>query len=230
MSALFIYDALYQQYGAQHWWPADTAFEVMAGAILTQNTAWTNVEQALGQINKHHALDPHILLSTADHVLAEWLRPSGYFNIKCRRLKNYCDWYVSNGGYEALDTLNTQYLRQSLLQVNGVGHETADDILLYAFGRAVFVIDTYTRRIFSRLGLIDSSNNYETLRAWFEGDLEKDLCRRRNTKTVSNKIRASLYNEYHALIVVHAKDICKSKPLCPQCCLVNQCTYYKQIN
>ena len=145
---------MFDCYGPQYWWPADSAFEVMTGAILTQNTAWTNVEQAIGNLKKHKKLSARSILGLKHEQLADLIRPSGYFNIKARRLKNYCNWYQESGEFTELNTRDTQVLRNALLKVNGVGPETADDILLYAFERPVFVIDAYTRRLFSRLGLI----------------------------------------------------------------------------
>jgi endonuclease-3 related protein len=218
---------LLRQHGPQYWWPADTAFEVMVGAILTQNTAWTNVERAIDNLDRQGLLDPQRILAADPKALGDWLRPSGYFNIKARRLRNFCQWYVDNGGYAALNTLDTPTLRTRLLAVNGIGPETADDILLYAFDRPVFVIDAYTRRIFSRLGLVAADSGYEALRSWFEATL---------TRSLSRVVRASgrhdlqlqVYNELHALIVVHAKDICRPRPACAQCCLRRHCQYPRQ--
>ncbi len=140
--------------------------------------------------------------------LADWLRPSGYFNIKAKRLRNFCRWYVESGEYHRLMRKDTQTLRHDLLAVNGIGPETADDMLLYAFERPVFVIDAYTRRLFARLEFIDGDENYETLRKAFEQALGPDV---------------ALFNEYHALIVAHAKDICRVKPRCADCVLRKQC-------
>lgn len=188
-----IYDRLYSAYGPQYWWPAETPFEVMVGAVLTQNTAWTNVEKALENLSNAGALHLERLVTIPDAELAELIRPSGYFNIKTQRLKNLCRWLMSRGGLEQSGRQNTAQLRESLLSVNGIGPETADDILLYAFDRPVFVIDAYTRRLFSRLDFIHGNENYETLRELFERSLPEDV---------------ALYNEYHALIVRHAKEPC----------------------
>ena len=143
------------------------------------------------------------------NTLARLLRSSGYFNIKAKRLKNLCNWLLEQGGFQLLKQKETKELRSSLLTVNGVGCETADDILLYAFERPVFVIDAYTRRLFSRLGLISGDESYEKLRGSFEAALGND---------------ASLFNEYHALIVVHSKEICRVKPKCEQCVLRKHCS------
>ena len=203
-----VFNKLSRHYGPQHWWPAETPFEVMVGAILTQNTAWTNVEKAIINLKHNDSLSAEVIVATSPKKLAQWLKPSGYFNIKARRLRNYCDWYLAHGGYKKLKTWPTEQLRHGLLSVNGVGPETADDILLYAFDRPVFVVDAYTRRLFSRLGLVEGGESYEGLRSLFEKRLSSD---------------AGLFSEYHALIVSHGKDICKKKPLCDQCVLQNKC-------
>lgn len=206
-----VYDALYRAYGPQHWWPGDTPFEVMVGAVLTQNTAWSNVEKAIANLKAHDALDPARIAHTPIATLAAWLKPSGYFNIKARRLQNLCAWYLAAGGLAPLQQMETPALRKALLSVNGVGPETADDMLLYAFERPVFVIDAYTRRLFFRLQLIAGEESYEELRHYFEKGLGA---------TTGN---VPLFNEYHALIVVHAKNVCRTKPRCAACCLRRRC-------
>ena len=204
-----VYQLFLKQYGSQYWWPADTRFEIMVGAILTQNTAWENVERALDNLKKANALDPVSILKTPKPKLARWLKPSGYFNIKADRLKQFCRWYVEQNLYDGLKHRHSLKLRKMLLSVNGVGPETADDILLYAFNRKIFVIDAYTRRIFSRLGLIKKDSDYEVLRMFFETALQAESVK--------------LFNEYHALIVMHAKQVCKTRPICERCCLKKQC-------
>jgi len=225
MTLLKTYKHLFKHYGSQHWWPADSTFEIMVGAILTQNTAWSNVEQAINNLKQQQALDARRILRVSDTSLASWLRPSGYFNIKTLRLKNFCRWYLDHGGFESLAGLDSQSLRHSLLSVNGVGPETADDILLYAFERPVFVIDAYTRRIFSRLGLVTEDMGYEALRALFESSLQQALSRANKSGRVQSRTLTRIYNEYHALIVNHGKAICRPKPLCQDCCLAPQCPY-----
>lgn len=197
-----IFERLYEIYGAQGWWPADTRFEVMVGAILTQNTNWKNVEKAIQQLKQHNVLSPQYLLDIEPESLAELIYSAGYFNVKARRLKHYCRWYVDAGEFPSLHMLATTELRNQLLSVNGIGPETADDILLYAFDRPVFVIDAYTRRLFSRLSLIEGDEPYEILRHWFETSLPR---------------KRELFNEYHALIVRHAKEKCLKRPDCPHC-------------
>ena len=203
-----VYQCLHTRYGPQHWWPGDTPFEVMVGAVLTQNTAWTNVERAIANLVRARVLDPAQIAKMPVNRLAGLIRSAGYFNVKAKRLQNFCRWYSLHGGFKHLREFETAELRRDLLAVNGIGPETADDILLYAFQRAVFVIDAYTRRIFSRLKLIKGDEDYEALRRFFERGLRRD---------------ARLFNEYHALIVRHGKDVCKSRPLCRECCLVEQC-------
>lgn len=204
-----VYQKLHKAYGPQQWWPADSRFEIMVGAILTQNTAWLNVARAIANLKQASALSVEAILNSSHEQLAEWIKPSGYFNIKAKRLRNFCQWYAEQGGYDALKRLKTGMLRQRLLMVNGVGPETADDIILYAFSRKVFVIDAYTRRIFSRLGISKADIDYESLRELFE-------------KALGNE-SVKLFNEYHALIVMHGKDICKVKPRCGECCLLKGC-------
>lgn len=205
---LSVYDRLFRHYGPRSWWPAETAFEVMVGAILTQNTSWTNVERALGRLREIAPLQPQAIAELSAERLGEALRPVGYFNVKARRLQTFCRWLLAQGGEEHVGERDTLSLRQDLLAVHGIGPETADDILLYAFGRPVFVIDSYTRRIFGRLGLAEGEESYEELRALFEQALPKD---------------SALYNEYHALIVEHAKTTCRPRPLCPGCVLKDLC-------
>ena len=185
----------------------------MVGAVLTQNTAWSNVEKAIANLLADDLLDPGKIVAVRKDYLARRLKPSGYFNIKAGRLRNFCRWYIDSGEYAALEKVPTDALRQSLLSVHGVGPETADDILLYAFSRPVFVIDAYTRRLFSRLGIVAGDEPYEILRRLIENTLGAD---------------AGLFNEYHALIVQHAKDICRTRPLCGQCVL-NECCPAAQI-
>jgi len=203
-----IHDALLAAYGEQKWWPGETPFEVMVGAILTQNTAWTNVEKGIAALVAADALDAGAIGAMDPATLGGLLRPVGYFNVKARRLRNLCRWYLDSGGEAALAALPTNELRRDLLAINGVGPETADDILLYALQRPVFVIDAYTRRLFGRLGLVDPQAGYEVLRQGFESALGADT---------------ALYNEYHALIVIHAKACCRPKPRCGDCPVSDHC-------
>lgn len=203
-----VYRRLLDRYGAQHWWPADTPFEVMVGAVLTQNTAWSNVEKAIDNLKAMEAgFSLESLLAIPVERLAALIRPAGYFNVKAKRLSSLCRFLQRHG---ELDRLETDQLRALLLSVHGIGPETADDILLYAYHRPVFVIDAYTRRLFARLGMIEAESGYETLREGFEAALQND---------------AELFNEYHALIVVHAKNHCRVKPVCADCPVRDLCPY-----
>ena len=199
-----LYQRLFDAYGKQNWWPAESPFEVMVGAVLTQNTAWTNVEKAISRLKRAGKLDLTAMQRMTEWRLADLIRPSGYFNVKARRLKALCQWLTDHKGIESLQGQETNELRLSLLTVNGIGPETADDILLYAFNRPVFVIDTYTRRLLTKIGLINGKEGYETLRKLFESSLTAD---------------AALYNEYHALIVRHAKQKCSGDTSCVHCCI-----------
>ena len=200
-----IYRRLLEHYGPQHWWPADSPFEVMVGAVLTQNTAWVNVERAIENLRQANLLSAESIAAMKPPALAEHLRPAGYFNVKARRLQALCEYLVA---HPQLAEIDTPSLRERLLGVHGVGPETADDILLYAYQRPVFVIDAYTRRLFGRLGLMEGDATYETLRSSFETGLGRDV---------------ALFNEYHALIVMHAKHVCRKQPRCDVCCLNRRC-------
>ena len=201
-SLLAVFDSLFSAHGPQHWWPGETPFEIMVGAVLTQNTAWTNVEKALANLIARNKLSADSIIAARKDHLANWLRPSGYFNVKAQRLQNFCRWYVGAGSFDTLVTFDTDTLRDALLSVNGVGAETADDILLYAFDRPVFVIDAYTRRLFSRLGFISGDEAYDDIRLVLEDKLGPDV---------------ELYNEFHALIVRHARLVCRVRPCCDVC-------------
>ena len=206
-----LYRRLLAAYGPQGWWPArDGPFEVMVGAVLTQNTAWANVERAIEALRAADALEPRALARMPPARLARFLRPVGYFNVKAQRLRAFCRFYLEAGGLRALGRLDTAALREQLLGVHGVGPETADDILLYAFGRPVFVIDAYTRRLLARQGLARGDEPYETLRAAFERALPPDT---------------DVYGEYHALIVAHAKAHCRVRPVCEGCPVRRPCAH-----
>ncbi|HEY5720277.1 MAG TPA: endonuclease, partial [Gammaproteobacteria bacterium] len=170
-----VYRRLLERYGPQHWWPAESPFEVMVGAVLTQNTAWSNVERAIANLRAADALSAERILALGPAELAARLRPSGYFNVKAARLRHFCSWYLEQGGRARLARWGTGRLRDALLGVHGIGAETADDILLYAFARPVFVIDAYTRRLCARLGLARGDEPYEVLRAAFEQALGPDV-------------------------------------------------------
>jgi endonuclease-3 related protein len=199
-----IYDTLFEQYGPQHWWPGDTPFEIAVGAILTQNTNWTNVEKAINNIKRADALNAETLYSMAAEQLEELVRPAGYYRVKTKRFKNFLAWLIENGeGHlENLTHRSTSDLRESLLSVNGIGPETADSILLYALNRPTFVVDTYTARLATRHGLIIPPFDYHDLHDLFQSNLPQDI---------------ALFNEFHALIVRIGKNFCKPKPRCNAC-------------
>jgi endonuclease-3 related protein len=201
---LAIYHTLLSFFGEQGWWPADTPFEVVVGAILTQNTAWRNVEQAIENLKGEGVLTPRSLQGVDESRLAELIRPAGYYNLKARRLKSLMEFLA--GGYggnltrmfcEPLATL-----REKLLAVNGIGPETADSILLYAGEKPIFVIDAYTKRILSRHGMIADGASYGDIQELFMRNLPQDV---------------SLYKEYHALLVRLAKTFCKTTSHCAGC-------------
>lgn len=203
-----IFEKLYKAYGPQHWWPAETPFEMMTGAILTQNTAWSNVEKAI--LNFGGRLSPEFVLGIDTEELAQIIRPSGFFNQKAQRLKHLAEWFkIYDFDIDRIKSLDPESIRQELLSISGVGPETADSIMLYAFDFPYFVVDAYTRRIFSRLGF-ELPDGYEEIRSLFENSLERD---------------ADLFGEYHALIVRLAKEHCKKVPDCSGCPLSDICRY-----
>jgi endonuclease-3 related protein len=191
--------------GPMHWWPAKTPFEVIVGAILTQNTSWANVEKAIANLRSAQMLTPRAIAAARFSRLAMLVRPSGYFRQKAKKLKAFVRFLQREYGgalKEMFDT-PTGILREKLLAVHGIGPETADSILLYAGNHPVFVIDAYTHRIFGRHGITDGKPQYEIVRALFEAALPLD---------------AHLFNEFHALIVNTGKNWCRKKaPLCAQC-------------
>jgi len=205
-----VYRRLYDAYGPQHWWPGDSALEVIIGAILTQSAAWSNVEKALTNLKAASVLSPEGLRDIPQAELAMLLRPSGYFNAKAIKLKAFIAhlWERHQGDLKKLLVRDTISLREELLSVHGIGEETADDIVLYAADKPSFAIDAYTRRIVERLSLANGASTYQEYQRLFHDALPSN---------------PSLYNEYHALLVRHGKDVCKKKPLCAGCCLLNVC-------
>ena len=204
-------------YGPQHWWPAEEPFEVMVGAILTQSAAWGNVEKAIANLKAAGALSPGGIRQLPLAGLAEIIRPSGYFNAKAHKLKSLAQWLAENCGDDLgqLFATDTGSLRQQLLSVHGIGPETADSIILYAAGKPVFVIDAYTRRIMGRIGLLPAGSGYGSYQALFMDNLPKD---------------ARLFNEYHALLVCLAKDVCRRRPVCTKCCLNEICSRPMEVD
>ncbi len=211
MSALRdIYDRLLARYGPQHWWPADSPFEVMVGAVLTQATAWTNVEQAISRLKDADALSPAAIRGMDTDALAALIYSSGFYNAKAQRLKALVE-FLGDAYEDDIDAMrleNGEKLRKELLAVRGIGEETADAILLYALGKPSFVIDAYTRRLFGRLGITPQSETYSAYQQIFCESLPPDT---------------GLFAEYHALIVQHCKEACRATPVCEGCCLREIC-------
>jgi endonuclease-3 related protein len=200
-----IFQRLFNFFGPQHWWPGETPFEVCIGAILTQNTNWQNVERAINNLKKEKLLNPIKLHRLPQRKLAQLIRPSGYFNIKAGRLKEFLNFLFDefDGDLNRMSQEETKGLRDKLLEVKGIGPETCDSILLYAGNKAVFVIDAYTKRILLRHKLIKEGATYQDMQKLFVWNLPKSV---------------KLYNEYHALLVRLGKEIClKKKPKCQVC-------------
>jgi endonuclease-3 related protein len=199
------YHSLFDAHGPQHWWPGRTRFEVIVGAILTQNTSWSNVEAAIRNLRCAGLVSPHAIEAIPVAKLARLIRPSGYFRQKAKKLKAFTAFLFSHysGSLTRMFRAPTRILREQLLAVHGIGPETADSVLLYAGDHPVFVIDAYTRRILERHNLATPKHTYEELRALFESSLPRD---------------SKLFNEFHALIVRTGKDFCrKSAPRCAAC-------------
>lgn len=226
-----VYKLLFENYGPQGWWPLldfkgvnptktgstqgyhpsdysfpkndSEHFEICIGAILTQNTSWPNVEKAIINLKKLNLIDPKNILSVDEEILKNAIKPAGYFNQKLKKLKIFSKFYIG---------LNrTTPTRFELLNVWGIGPETADSILLYAYKKKEFVVDTYTKRIFSRIGVLKKDEDYDKVKSFFEIELKSDF---------------KIYQEFHALIVEHAKKYCQTKPKCDECIIKNEC---KQI-
>ncbi len=203
-----IYEAMSARLGPSNWWPAESPFEVMLGAVLTQNTAWSNVEKALNNLRAAGFMDARTLDELDEESLAAYIRPSGFYRLKAMRLKGLLAWLRDSCDYDIaqLKAHDDLALRESLLAVRGIGPETADSILLYALGRPFFVVDAYTRRMFSRHGMVSADVQYDELQNFFQDALPSDV---------------ALFNEYHALIVRVCKEWCKKNTprceLCPLC-------------
>ena len=199
-----IYNTLYKTFGPQRWWPGETPFEIAVGAILTQNTNWGNVEKAISNIKKARALKAKTLHEMSHAGLASLIRPAGYFNIKADRLGHFLSFLSTNykGSMKRMKRGDTYFLREHLLNVKGIGPETADSILLYALEKPVFVIDAYTKRVLQRHKIVPEKSGYHELQGIFHRSLPLDV---------------QLFNEYHALFVMLGKHYCKPKPRCEGC-------------
>ena len=204
-----VYRRLYSAYGPQGWWPGDSPFEVIVGAILTQSTAWTNVEKALAAMKAAGCWSFEEIAAMPESELAAIIRSSGYYNAKARKLRAFAGHVLSNGGLERLFAQDLALLRAELLSIHGIGEETADDIIVYAACLPSFVIDSYTRRITDRMGLAPTRRSYGSYQALFQENLPADT---------------ALFNEFHALLDHHAKVTCvKREPRCMGCCLADLC-------
>ncbi len=204
-----IYDLLYDRYGPQHWWPGETRDEIIIGAILTQNTNWKNVEKAIKNLKYKNLLTLENILNANINEIAQCIRSSGYYNQKTTRLQEIAKFFHKKG-LQSFGALSAANMRSELLALRGIGPETADSILLYAFDKPVFVIDAYTTRIFQRFGLFPDGISYNEAQKFFMQNLEN------NTK---------LFNEFHALLVRHAKEYCQKNPQCAKCVLLKKCKF-----
>ncbi|HMP75570.1 MAG TPA: endonuclease III domain-containing protein [Kiritimatiellia bacterium] len=199
-----VYRALLRHFGPQGWWPGRGRFEMMVGAILVQNTAWSNVERAIAELRRRRVLSPRALHAAPLRSLARWIRPAGTHTVKARRLRAFTDWLwrMHGGSVDRMFRTPTERLRAELLAIHGIGPETADCILLYAGGRPVFVVDAYTRRVLERHGWLAGRPAYDAVAALFTRALPWD---------------AALFNEYHALLVAVGKTFCRATPRCDTC-------------
>jgi len=200
----YTYQILDDHFGNLHWWPGDSPLEVIVGAILTQNTAWKNVETAIAALRRHALLSVTALMDIPERELAGMIRPSGYYNVKSRRLKAFLAFLRDEfrGSLDVMFSEDVPMLRQKLLGIKGIGAETADSILLYAGGKPVFVVDAYTRRILSRHGIVATRSSYGEIQRLFMDHLPADV---------------ALFNQYHALIVYTGKNYCRKQPRCQEC-------------
>jgi len=199
-----IYRTLYEAYGSRHWWPGETPFEVMVGAILTQNTSWKNVEKAIRNLKEKGVLNPEGIHRLREPQLAPLIRPSGYYHVKAKRLIAFVNFLFEayDGNPDRMKKEDLKELRQKLLGIHGIGPETADSILLYGLGKPVFVVDAYTKRILSRHGIVSEKASYEEVQETFMCHLPID---------------EQLFNEYHALLVHLGKTMCR-KSKCDEGC------------
>lgn len=208
---LELYQQLQSEHGNLRWWPADSPFEVALGAILTQATAWRNVEKAIDNLKAADAFTPEQIHAISQDELEKLLHPSGYFRMKAKKVRAFVK-HIIERPMAVMFKLDVPDLRKELLSIYGVGPETADSIILYAAEKPSFVVDTYTYRLFSRLGWVAGNFHYERLRALFMNNLPHDV---------------NLFNEYHALIVRHGARVCKKTPDCEACCLQSQCDFFQ---
>jgi len=199
-----IYTRLYQAYGPRHWWPGETPFEVMVGAILTQNTSWKNVEMAIRKLKENRVLNPDGIYRLKEEPLGLLIRASGFYRIKAKRLKTFVSFLFDEyeGDIHKMKRGRVSNLREKLLGIHGIGPETADSILLYGLQKPIFVVDAYTKKVLSRHGIVSEKASYETIQNLFMEHLPHE---------------EKLFNEYHALLVHLGKNVCKKRPECNKC-------------
>ncbi len=207
---LDLYHQLQAEHGNLRWWPADTPFEVALGAILTQATAWRNVEKAIDNLKSADVFTPEQIHAISQDKLEELIHPSGYYRMKAKKVRAFVN-HIIQRPFKIMFEQSVPDLRKELLSIYGVGPETADSIILYAAEKPSFVVDTYTYRLISRLGWVEENFHYERLRSLFMDNLPHDV---------------DLFNEYHALIVRHGARVCKKTPVCEACCLQSICNYF----
>lgn len=215
---LEIYNSLRCAFGHRNWWPAEEPFEVIIGAILTQNVSWNNASKAIDNLEAANKLDPLALYKSSPHDIAQLIKPSRFYNMKSVKIKNFMDFFYKeyDGDLTAMSGETPALLRKKLLTVKGLGQETVDSILLYACNIPVFVVDAYTRRVFLRYGILAGNPSYEEIQGYFMANLPQDV---------------ALYNDYHAQIVHLGNSICRSNPRCGSCPIANTnklyCSYHK---
>ena len=212
LTLIDIYKLLFNYYGTQKWWPAESPFEVVVGAILTQNTNWKNVELAIRNLKKHNLLNPIKLYNANNDILKNNIKPAGFYNQKAIYLKNICKFIIDELKSDITNlkqSATIEEARTKLLNIKGVGFETADSILLYAVKIPVFIIDLYTKRFLTRINISIPNNNYNDIQKYITDNINSD--------------DIYLFSEFHALIVVHSKKYCRKKPLCSRCFLNSYC-------
>jgi endonuclease-3 related protein len=208
------FEVLYRHFGRQNWWPAETPFEVIVGAILTQQTTWKNVEKVISRLKGLGFLNPLALYNLNIDELAQLIKESGFYRLKAKRLKNFLEYFKQyDFDLEQLKKKSLQELREELLNIDGIGKETADSILLYALDKPIFVVDNYTKRFGYRFGILKKDLEYDDIRNIFEETLKGKT----TNETIDN------FKEMHALIVELGKNFCKKKPDCSSCPLKNDC-------
>ena len=210
---IHIYELLYDCYGPQNWWPGETSDEIIIGALLTQNTNWKNVEIAIDNLKTNNLLILENIHNAELNIISKCILSSGYYNQKAERLKDIAKFFCSNYS-KNFATSSLYEKRNALLGLKGIGPETADSILLYAFLEPIFVVDTYTKRIFQRLAYFSGKESYSNIQKFFMNNIRKDV---------------TLFNEFHALLVHHAKECCQKNPHCSKCVLIKICKYENNI-